>query len=292
MISYLSLFGRPASVLAIYETPTLQPNYLMNVNPDSNCTALEFAFNLLSTIYPFIYSQLLILFIFRVFCLVLSVINVLTPHKITTDMKYSLILACVCPFFWSPMFAQPSKEAQLTKSTVNKATIEGHTYFIASDELRGRDTGSPEIDIAAKYLATTFRGYGVKPVNDKGDYFQQVKLEQRSAPSTLFVSFDGQSVGRSTQIAMVGLQNVALQGKGRYFASGNLDKAKKKKIEGHTLYFTRKIKGMGEVSQMFGEIETRKAEALKLGAVAVVEVVSMQEILWASALSTRELSSS
>jgi len=55
--------------------------------------------------------------------------------------------------------------------------------FLASDEMRGRDTGSPEIDIAARYLATQFMQMGVAPVpGNATGYFQEFPLERIIAP--------------------------------------------------------------------------------------------------------------
>ncbi|MBA4056691.1 MAG: peptidase M28, partial [Marivirga sp.] len=66
---------------------------------------------------------------------------------------------------------------------VNATETEAHLSFLASDEMRGRDTGSPEIDQAANYLATQFRILGVKPVNGTSTFFQQVQLEEIKPPA-------------------------------------------------------------------------------------------------------------
>ena len=66
----------------------------------------------------------------------------------------------------SSILLNAQTDAQKTAATVTKSNIEGHIYFLASDELKGRETGSPEIDIAASYLANTMRRYGVQPANN------------------------------------------------------------------------------------------------------------------------------
>jgi hypothetical protein len=60
------------------------------------------------------------------------------------------------------------------RSALNRITPEslrGHVSFLASDRLRGRGTPSKELDIAAEYIASQFRGAGLEPVGDDG-YFQ------------------------------------------------------------------------------------------------------------------------
>ena len=42
-------------------------------------------------------------------------------------------------------------------------TLEEWVYFLASDEMRGRANGSPEMKIAAEYIAEVFRSTGLQP---------------------------------------------------------------------------------------------------------------------------------
>lgn len=44
-----------------------------------------------------------------------------------------------------------------------RTSIEKWVYFLASDEMRGRANGSPEMKVAAEFIAETFRGAGLKP---------------------------------------------------------------------------------------------------------------------------------
>src|SRR5438270_10616538 len=44
----------------------------------------------------------------------------------------------------------------------------GHVKFLASEALRGRATGSPELEKAAAYIAKQFKGAGLQPFDGKG----------------------------------------------------------------------------------------------------------------------------
>ncbi|MFC1726445.1 hypothetical protein ACFL4T_12530, partial [candidate division KSB1 bacterium] len=48
-----------------------------------------------------------------------------------------------------------------------------HLKYLASDEMRGRNTPSPELDKAADYIANEFRSYGLKPLDPEGDFLQK-----------------------------------------------------------------------------------------------------------------------
>src|SRR6266705_1848275 len=47
-----------------------------------------------------------------------------------------------------------------------------HLTFLASDEMKGRGDGSPELNQAADYIASQFRVWGMKPAGENGTYFQ------------------------------------------------------------------------------------------------------------------------
>ena len=44
--------------------------------------------------------------------------------------------------------------------------------YLASDELKGRGLGTPELDQAADYIAKKFEEYGLLPGSDDGTYYQ------------------------------------------------------------------------------------------------------------------------
>jgi hypothetical protein len=45
-----------------------------------------------------------------------------------------------------------------------------HVKYLASEELRGRGTGTPELDKAAQYIAERFREFGLRPAGTSGFY--------------------------------------------------------------------------------------------------------------------------
>jgi Zn-dependent M28 family amino/carboxypeptidase len=53
-----------------------------------------------------------------------------------------------------------------------------HVTFLASDSMKGRDTGSPEHRRAAEYVADQFKRAGIEPGGTKG-YFQPVSFRSR-----------------------------------------------------------------------------------------------------------------
>lgn len=63
----------------------------------------------------------------------------------------------------------PAIEAALDR--ISAESMEKHLTYLASDELGGRDTPSPGLDLAAEYIAEQFAKAGLEPAGDQG-YFQ------------------------------------------------------------------------------------------------------------------------
>ena len=55
--------------------------------------------------------------------------------------------------------------------TIDPDRFLNHIKYLASPEMRGRATGSPELEKAADYIARQFRAIGLKPLDANG-YFQ------------------------------------------------------------------------------------------------------------------------
>jgi len=64
------------------------------------------------------------------------------------------------------------REALATLAPVfSENKMMAHIEFLASEELKGRGLGTPELDVAADYIAEKFKEYGLEPMG--GSYFQE-----------------------------------------------------------------------------------------------------------------------
>jgi len=64
--------------------------------------------------------------------------------------------------------------SQETSVSAQQKNIRAHLEFLASDDLKGRETGSEGHEIAAKYIASEFKQLGLKPAGDDGSFFQRI----------------------------------------------------------------------------------------------------------------------
>ena len=81
-----------------------------------------------------------------------------------------------------PIVGAQGPDKNSIDQSITLSETESHLRFLASDELRGRDTGSPGIDIAARYVAEQFRRSGLQPLPGANGYFQSVNLMETYPP--------------------------------------------------------------------------------------------------------------
>lgn len=81
------------------------------------------------------------------------------------SLKYTFYLILVLFFSCSTV------KIPQTNYLIDQNDLYKHLSFLASDELKGRGTGTPEINIAAEYIAKYFAKIGLKPRGSSG-YFQ------------------------------------------------------------------------------------------------------------------------
>jgi hypothetical protein len=61
-------------------------------------------------------------------------------------------------------------------ASINIDALKGYMTFLASDEMKGRETGTTENNIAALYIRSNLMRLGLKPLPETGDYLQKVPI--------------------------------------------------------------------------------------------------------------------
>lgn len=96
--------------------------------------------------------------------------------------------------------AKVNKTAATVKTTfgntdgITAAQLKSYLTFIASDELEGRDTPSRGLDIAALFIESHLKNWGIKPGGDNGTYFQKFPLKRfKIDPQNTRFSLNNQS---------------------------------------------------------------------------------------------------
>lgn len=184
-------------------------------------------------------------------------------------------LSIIFFLFFISVFSQ--SEIEKVKATLTKNKIEGHIYFLADDLLKGRETGTPELDIAASYLANNLRSYGVKPNPKNNTYFQEVRLEKIKPAKKFSLNINGEEYKNKVVITS---SKIDFNGIVEYVGYGLKDDYKGKDLsEKYAL-----VKGGGpDKKDARGAYELRKQKetlAKKNGALGIIEFIQTDSKTW------------
>ena len=168
-------------------------------------------------------------------------------------------------------------EVEKVTETVTKSDIEGHIYFLADDVLKGRATGSPELKIAASYLANSFRRYGVKPNPKTGTYYQDVKLKSISPPKDASIEINNQVISDYVFInaaAMTSNENAV------YLNYGLVDDYKGKDLKDKVIIVKAGSSETNDTRAAFGLRRTKEKLAKDNGVIAIIELLDADDNMW------------
>src|SRR3989442_8313406 len=77
--------------------------------------------------------------------------------------------------------------------TISAAQLKDYLWFIASDEMEGRDTPSRGLDTTAKFISMNLDRWGFKAAGDNGTFFQKISLRRDALdPSKSSAEINGQ----------------------------------------------------------------------------------------------------
>ncbi|GAA4276194.1 M28 family peptidase [Aquimarina mytili] len=176
--------------------------------------------------------------------------------------------------FVFPFFINAQDDVEKVKSTVSKSEIEGYIYFLASDELKGRQTGSPENKIAAQYLANMLRSYGVKPIPDTDSYLQPVALKKISAASK--TTFKAESISLD-EIFIMNKINTSYKGKAVFLNYGLEEDYKNIDVTGKYVICIIGSKDNKAIRTSFSKTREKRQLAKEKGALGIIEVCSVDK---------------
>ena len=195
-------------------------------------------------------------------------------------MKYSyisLIVLLLVPF----LACAQVNDLDKTNATVKKETIKDHIYYLASDEMRGRNTGSPEILIAADYLAKQFENYGAKQVPGADGWFQPVPLRMKTPATGGGFSYGGKDFALNDDYLIIEGESGAFKGEIVYLEYGLVSDYEGKDIAGKFI-FAKAGDGKNVDRRTILRLSNEKYELARAnGAAGLVEFYASPTIPWA-----------
>lgn len=128
-----------------------------------------------------------------------------TRQSLIRVVPLALVLACGQDGGSNGPPSAPIAVSPGAAETITASEMLQHVAIFASDELAGRDTPSPGLEIAAEYLADEFEAAGLQPAGDDGTYVQRFPLPPpggASAPNVVGLLPGSDPVLRETFVVL------------------------------------------------------------------------------------------
>lgn len=177
----------------------------------------------------------------------------------------------------SIMRLSAQSDQELALATVNKNEIEAHIYFLTDDLLKGRETGSEGLSIAASYLANAFRGYGVKPNPQNGTYYQTVPLIKKMPPAKIRLSLNNTEY---RELATIESISVLYSGDAVYVGFGLEQDYSGKEVAGKFVVCKGGSEAGNTVRDAWRMRMQKQALAKAKGALGVIELLKAEDEIW------------
>jgi aminopeptidase YwaD len=115
----------------------------------------------------------------------------MTERTSVSALHTFVLVLCLFLSVGSSAQTAPTHRDQPVAPKVCAGCIRAHMEFLASDALRGRGSGTPDELVAATYVASQLREYGIHPAGDNGTFIQRgIIIQQKlaAAPQLRFIT--------------------------------------------------------------------------------------------------------
>jgi hypothetical protein len=176
-------------------------------------------------------------------------------------------------------------KGQPVADEINRVVLQqeaaAHLSFLASDEMRGRNAGTNELDIAANYIRTQFRINNVKPAPGTNDYFQPVDLVKYFPPRNGVATVGKDQFTLRENLLVLGGGSVQWTGEFIYVGYGSQQDLVGKDIKGKMVLAIAGSKDSDNINKVFTVSREKYSAMTKLGAAGLVEILALPQVPWA-----------
>jgi hypothetical protein len=192
---------------------------------------------------------------------------------------YKRLLISQLLFFCSFIVIGQDPIAEIN-ATISQQKVKAHLSFLASDALRGRDTGSEGLEAAAAYIASHFITHGVDTVPSYGDYLQKIPFVKLVPPDSARLMVGGRTLIYPQDFLILngGKQNTTMPG--QFLSFGKADD-----FVGKDMRFNFAVTNAGDgetqdIGAWVAEAGTKRERAIESGAMGLIEIYQNSAVPW------------
>lgn len=192
-------------------------------------------------------------------------------------MRIPLLLCLLC--VTSLAVAQKKKAANID-DLIRPEELEAHLSFLAADEMRGRNAGSPEIEIAANYLKANFKMQELKTVPGAENYFQRVD-QLRTFPATFAkATIAEKEFNLKESLLVLDGDSTSWSGDFIYVGYGADEDLKKYDLKGKMVLALAGAKDSDALGKAMNASSAKLKSVRDAGAAGLVEILALPQAPW------------
>ncbi len=188
----------------------------------------------------------------------------------------TILILCLSVFGSHLIFAQSAD----IRKMIGKNEVEAHIRFLAADELKGRDTGTPELKIAARYIAVHMQSYGLEAVEGVEGYLQPVPLTKQAPPRKASLNYSGQELQLADNLLVIQGENGEMRAETIFVDFGSEADFQEKDIEGKIVITKAGLPGESSPRTFLTAGADKRKRVKAGGGLALVELYKSTQIPW------------
>ncbi|MBL7857034.1 MAG: M28 family peptidase [Cyclobacteriaceae bacterium] len=163
---------------------------------------------------------------------------------------------------------------------ITKNEIEAHLSFLAADEMRGRDTGSPELTMAANYIRTYFKMVGLISAPGADNFFQPVRLKKSYPPTKAEATIGNEHFVLKENMLVLQGGTFNWSGDLVYVGYGSAEDLGKHDLTGKMVLALAGSREADNLNKAFIVSRDKYKLVMSKGAAGLVEVLTLPQVPW------------
>ena len=173
-----------------------------------------------------------------------------------------------------------TKSGDDVSNMINRNEIEAHLSFLAADEMRGRNAGSPELHIAANYIRTNFKIAGLKPAPGTDNYFQAVEQVINHPPAKAEAMIGSQRFTLKDNLLVLDGDSVQWSGDMVYVGYGSPEDLKKYDVKGKMILALAGSREADNLNKVFVASSDKLKVIRESGGLGLIEILVLPQAPW------------
>jgi hypothetical protein len=191
--------------------------------------------------------------------------------------KFFLLITAL---LFADLVTAQKKDIAKISQLIDPIEIKSHLSFLAADEMRGREAGTPELNIASNYIKSVFNINGVKSAPGLTDFIQSVTQYRIVPPKNAIVVLNGQQFVFRDNLLLLNGDSLSWKGEVVYAGYGSEQELAKVDYKGKVVLALAGSRDAETLGKALTASREKYANVIGSGGKGLIELVVSQQTPW------------